>query len=497
MVRSLNARDCTIAGASEAAHAWHEGRSVDVVIVGAGIAGLGAAYRLHQQGVSVLVLEGSNRVGGAITTLHEAGRVVERGPSSYLSSGEQFAALVESLGLGGETLQTRLRDAKRYIYASGSVQQVPMGLMDFIRTGLLSGRGKLRILSEPFQSPGWCDGDESLASFIERRLGREALDRLVFPMISGVYAGDPEQLSAKSVAGKIVQLEREHGSIVKGFIKGRKKNHEDKFTPKKKGIPKTICTVRGGLLRVPETIADRLQGNVVLNALVAALAYDPPSATYRIEVRAGADQTTVSIEAKALIIATPVNAAANLVRPLVPGVTTSLQAIPVNRLCVVTTVYRREDVPHSLDGFGFLVARNEPLRILGSLWYSSIFPAHCPKDEVILSQFVGGARFPELVERDDAALVDLVREDLRSSLAIAAEPREVYFTRWSPAIAQPPVGHPAIVERIQHDLKTMPGLALAGNYLCGISMNDALLSGWNAADAIQQFLSHRPVSQPS
>ncbi len=487
MLNTLNARQGSAAEASQETNAPSgDACETDVAIVGAGIAGLGAAFRLERSGQSILVLEEADRVGGSIITHSDSGRLIERGPSSYLSSGTEMVELVNSLDLGGEILEVPLREAKRYIYADGRVQPVPAGPGSFFGTGLLSWGGKLRLLSEPFRGPGKPVDDESLESFVERRVGKEAVARLLYPMVSGVYAGDPGELSACSVAGKLVSLEKEYGGIVRGFIKSRKrKKHGAESSPKKR-IPKAICTLRGGLSKIPETIAKRLGERLRTRTRVVSVTRDSVSGKFTLE-SVSADGERRAIVAKAVLVATPVTGAAKLLQATAPQISACLERIPTNQVGVVTTVYRREDVRHALDGFGFLVARDENLRILGSLWYSSIFPENGPEGEVVLNQFVGGARFPERLQQSDAEIVKLVREDLSSALETTAEPIAEYLTRWSPAIAQPPVGHPQLVAEIDRELERLPGLALAGNYLCGISMNDALASGLNAAERVEAY----------
>ena len=486
MLNSLNGRMPEPSAPSGSSSEKVEDRSVGAVIVGAGIAGLGAALQLERAGVSVLVLERSEWVGGSIVSLPDSGRVVERGPSSFLSSGSEMMALVESLGLDSDLIQVPLKEAKRYIYADSRVQPVPMGPGSFLTTSLLSFRGKLRLMSEPFRARGNEEGDESLESFARRRLGQEAVNRLLHPMIGGIYAGDPDALSATATAAKFVALEREHGSIIRGFIKGRKKSPVQPGTPPAKKPRKSICTIRGGLSRIPQTISEKLRGDVLLKTSVTSIVQDNESREYTLE--AMSPSGTVQVRTKALVVATPVTDAARLLSGVAPEVSVNLERIPVNRVGVVSTIYRRADVQHALDGFGFLVARHEDLRILGSLWHSSIFPEHCPADEVILTQFLGGARRPEDVDREDAEIVDTARGDLRQALGIEAQPVATYLTRWSPAIAQPPVGHPDIVKAIECELDSTPGLALAGNYLTGISMNDALASGLQAATRLHKQL---------
>lgn len=487
MINTLDARQWSTEATSDTNPPAGDPRETDIVIVGAGIAGLGAAHRLDSMGRSVLVLEEADRVGGSIVTLSDSGRLIERGPSSYLSSGAEMVELVKSLGLEGETIEVPLREAKRYIYADDRVQPVPSGPGSFFGTGLLSWSGKLRLLSEPFRGPGKPVDDESLESFVERRVGKEAVARLLYPMVSGVYAGDPGKLSASSVAGKLVNLEKEYGGIVRGFIKSRKRKKDGAEQSPKKRIPKAICTVRDGLSRIPEKIVEQLGERVCTRTRVVSVKRDAVSGKFLLET-AGKSGERRAISAKAVLIATPVTGAVKLLQASASRVSVCLEQIPTNQVGVVTTVYRREDVRHTLDGFGFLVARGENLRILGSLWYSSIFPENGPDGEVILNQFVGGARFAERLQQSDEVIVEQVREDLRGALETTADPIAEYLTRWSPAIAQPPVGHPQLVEEIERELETVPGLALAGNYLCGISMNDSLASGLKAADRVEAYV---------
>jgi oxygen-dependent protoporphyrinogen oxidase len=302
---------------------------------------------------------------------------------------------------------------------------------------------------------------------VSRRLGREFLEYAVDPFVSGVYAGDPERLSVQATFPKLAVLERDHGGLIRGAIAKIGKPRAPR--PSQRGI----YSFRDGLGQLPVAISARLGDALWCNARVTALGRD--SDGFRIEVERCSERTTLA--ADRVVIATPADIASHLVRSLVPDLADNLAAIEYAPVAVVATAFSRTAVQHSLDGFGCLVPRLERRTLLGSLWNSSLFPGRAPEGAVLLSNFVGGARHSDLIDRSDDELTRLVVEDLGRLLGVTEPPTWSRVIRHRRAIPQYVIGHAARVERIEQATARIPGLSLVGNYLRGVAVGDCLERG--------------------
>ncbi|HEV7671471.1 MAG TPA: protoporphyrinogen oxidase [Thermoanaerobaculia bacterium] len=445
----------------------------DVLIVGAGISGLTAAFRLRRAGLSVLVIEASERVGGAIETYEEAGFRFELGPNTVLESHPEVSELLRDAGLAdggdGEKIVASPAAKRRYLWKGDRLEPLPGGPPGLLRTRLFSFGAKLRLLREPWirlrsASEIAAQPDETVAAFVRRRLGSELLDFAVGPFVSGVYAGDPERLAVRWAVPKIFALEQSHGSLIRGAIAGRKG----------RGPGGAMFSFRDGLETLPRRLAREIGD--VRTGWVATAVRPQTSAHgriegFRVETAAG------PLSARRVVLAVPADVAARLLDEATGGKAQALGEIPYAPVAVVSLGVARSQVAHPLDGFGFLAPRRESLRLLGCLFPSTIFPNRAPKGHVALSAFLGGRTDPEVVDPaiwNDDRLLALVREELGRALGLSGRPAVAIVRRWPRAIPQYEVGHGrfvALAEEIERDL---PGLHFAGNFLQGVSVPDCI-----------------------
>jgi protoporphyrinogen/coproporphyrinogen III oxidase len=460
-------------------------QTLEALVIGAGISGLVAAYRLMKSGRDVLLIESSDRVGGVIHSQEAEEFLIERGPNSFRGT-STLLDLFEELGLMNDLVTADPR-APAFIYggvyAGHGLEPVPMSLAAALSTRLISARGKLRLLREPFIARRRDSREESIAAFVRRRLGSEVLDNLIAPFVSGVYAGDPERLSIQATFARLARLETESGSIVKGLWKTPRPQNKKK---KKKGIPPKrslrqyrLCSFASGLEQWPKALASKLGLRLRTNSRAVSITRSHSGRLFEVILDEGERQLTV--HAKNLIVATPAGAAAGLLSKIAPEIATRLETIEYVSLVSLPLAYRAEV---RLHGFGFLAARSAGLRILGSVWNSSLFRDRAPAGWVLLTSFIGGATDSEAIHLSDDELISIADRDLKQVLAITSQPRRLPITRWARAIPQYTIGHAAKTEELQEALKRQEGLWLIGNYLGGVSLGDCIENATKIAGAV-------------
>jgi oxygen-dependent protoporphyrinogen oxidase len=470
-----------------------------VVVIGAGIAGLVCAYRLKSLGVDTLLIESSNRVGGVMQTEMIDGYLVERGPNSSQGT-EELMALVAELGLMDELVEGDPK-APAYVYFNGQLHAVPSGAGAFIKSKLLSTGGKLRIFGEPFIGKRTSGDEESILSFARRRIGREAAERLVAPFVSGIYAGDAEKISVQAAFPRLWNLEATYGGLIRGMIARAREARRAKKTASAvldKAAPtrRRLVSFKHGMGVLPHTLAvkigeDLFTGVADSNSRDGAQAISlrrdaPPSSGFVVEFNhAGNHQRIIAGQ---VIIATPARAAASLIASLSSELSQWLDGIDYPPLAIVYLAYDIANVRTPLDGFGFLVPPSAGMSILGCVWNSSLFAGRAPQGKALLTVFVGGARQPETARLPDAELVATAHAELQKALGIAGEPNVVSITRWQRAIPQYNIGHRDRVQRIEGLLNESPGLHLIGNYLHGVSTGDVIKEADRVARQVSQSL---------
>jgi oxygen-dependent protoporphyrinogen oxidase len=445
------------------------GDRLDVVVVGAGISGLTAAFRLARGGLRVAVLEASERAGGSIETFADGAWRFEMGPNTVVESDESVGRLIRDAGLEGEKIVASPSAKRRYLYKGSQLVPLPGGPGGLLKTPLFSAGAKLKLLREPWIGRPPEGVEESIAQFVRRRLGTAFLDYAVGPFISGVYAGDPERLSARWAVPKIHALEREHDSLIRGALARRK-------GPAPGGA---MISFREGLEELPRRLAREI-GDVRTG--VAARRILKIENGFRVETSAG------PIEAAQVVLAVPADAAARLLEEATSGASLPLAEIPYAAVAAVSLGWRREDVGHPLDGFGFLAPRKEGLRLLGCLFPSQIFPGRAPEGHVALAAFGGGRTDPELAGWDEGRIAATMIGELRGPLRLRGEPAFRLVRRWPRAIPQYELGHGRFVERAREIERSLPGLRLAGNFLGGISVPDCIR---NATALAEEMLGSR------
>jgi len=467
--------------------------NVDSVIIGAGISGLVAAHRLKKMGRDPLIIESGDRVGGVIHSREVEGFLIECGPNSLRGSHE-FLDLVEELNLTGELVTADPR-APAYVYADGRLQAAPMSPHALVKTKLISTAAKLRLLREPFVKARREGGEESVASFVRRRLGGEILERMVAPFLSGVYAGDPEELSLQACFPKLAEFEAEAGGILRGALRAAKQSRKgarkETNRPKRSLRPYRLCSFSRGLSALPGALAGSLGDRLLTGARIINI-----NSTGGFEIKIEHRGEIKTINSSTLVISTPAYVATHLLGAVAPEISALVAEIPYVSIASVPLAYRAEQAPRKLDGFGFLAPRGEGLRTLGSIWNSSLFAGRAPEGWVCLTNFIGGATDPEAIKLGDEELIRIVHDDLSRVLGVIGEPRRLPITRYERAIPQYTLGHAARVERIESVLRVnsglesglRPGLWIAGNYLRGISLGDCIKQAERVAVEIDRAI---------
>ena len=449
-----------------------------IVVVGGGISGLTIAYVLlnRNRDLDITVLEAENRPGGKIWTEKTDGFLCEKGPNGFLDNKPWTLELCKSLNI--KPLRSNENSKKRFIYLNEKLNALPDSPKAFIKSDLLSWSGKLRLLLEITAPKG--PADETVADFILRRLGKEALDKLIDPMASGIYAGDPYKMSIQNCFPRIKELEQEYGSLIKALFKIRK---EKKAQKKSNGTSQvsvapggTLTSFYDGAQTITDSLAEKLGNRVKLGAPVQGITKNNNS--YQVYI------PNETLEADIVIIASPAYTAAEILNDFDSDLSKSLLKISYPHVSVVCFGYRKEKLKHPLNGFGFLVPFVEGRKILGTLWDSSIFPNRASEGHALLRTMVGGAKFPDIAMLDNSKLTDMVFDELKPILDLSANPDLVRVYRWEKAIPQYLLGHNNILNSIDEQLNKHQGLYLAGNSYRGIGINDCVENGYKLAESI-------------
>ena len=464
----------------------------DVVVVGAGISGLMVAHCLEQRGLGVHVLEKSERVGGTIRTESIDGFLVEYGPNSALETSPVLGQLFSQTGVADSLVYAADAAKARYVVRRGRLNTLPTNPIEFIRSGLFSTRAKLRLLREPFVRPLTDDEDESMAAFVRRRLGPEFLDYAIDPFVSGVYAGSPELLSVRSSFPKLVELERNHGSLVKGAIKGAQSRRARATRVMRSKADARMFSFGNGMETLVRGLS--MQLGKAIHTEAEPVAIRPSSEGYTVNVRTTTGEQTLTCRSVVLTVPAYSYPAIDLLRDT--GLAESLSQIPYAPVTVVFFGYERKPACVDTNGFGFLVPAKENRRILGSIWNSSIFPDRTPRGGLGLTTFLGGSRQPQIADLDDGALVDLVRSELRDFMGMACAPDVVGIKHWKRAIPQYNVGHSRIMDSVEAFEHENPGLFVSGNFRNGVSLSDCVVNAFGTAERVADQLERRGATSP-
>jgi oxygen-dependent protoporphyrinogen oxidase len=475
-----------------------------IAIIGGGLAGLAAAFRLSElaresnRKVDVTLFEASDRLGGAIETVRENGYTIERGADSFLTK-PAIVKLVEQLGLSESLIPTDaryrgalvLRGGKTYPVPDGFGLMVPSKMIPVLASPLLSVKGKLRLLSEVFV-PARRDGaDETLSSFVRRRLGDEAFERLVQPLVSGIYTADPDKLSLKATLPRFIEMEQRHGSLIRASLaSGGRQSPENAASGNATGARYGLFAgLKNGMSELFDALSRRVEENVhvVKNACVERVRREGDR--WRVELqptgrRAGGFEGGVQENFDALIIATPAYRAASFLENVDGILASELRAIPYASSAVVVTGHRLDEISHPLKSFGLVIPTVEKRDVIAVSFSSRKFPNRAPEGHVLLRTFVGGAMRPEMLEHSDDELIAIVRKELASLLGVSDQPDVTLVTRYENAMPQYHVGHIERVQRIEAELAKYPGLELTGSAYRGVGMPDVVADAERAAERI-------------
>lgn len=476
-----------------------------LVVVGGGIAGLSAAYYASQKFMrsgDITVVERAHYWGGKIITERVDGFVIEGGPDTFIATKPWAVQLCQELGIASRLCGANPHQKNTYILKQGRLHPLPGGLSmmiptrfgEILRTGLISWPGKVRMGLDYWLHSSASNGDESIADFVTRRLGREAYEGLIEPLMSGIYAGDGDQLSLLATFPYLRELEQQYGGLIRGALaeRSRRTAGPERSSPAgqiqtkgqvghagaiRSGTRSPFLTPEDGLAEIVETLVERLQDDGVDLLLgVAVVRIENLPTGYRLVI---ADDQV--LEAEAVILATPAYVSAALLSKIHPRLAEELKAIDYVSTATVSLAFREEDLTHPLDGYGYVIPRREGRKALACTWTSTKFPHRAPPGKALMRVFIGRAGQEESIDWDEASLLDIAREEVGVTLGITAQPvlERVYI--WEKAMPQYNVGHLARLERIDAALRELPGLVLAGNGYHGIGIPDCIHSGERAA----------------
>jgi oxygen-dependent protoporphyrinogen oxidase len=440
-------------------------------VIGAGITGLSAAWRLKARGVPVTVYEAGSRAGGVIRTVRQDGFIAECGPNTILESSPEIPAFFRELGLENDLLYSNPAARKKYIVRGGNLEQVPQTLAGFAFSKFFTLSAKLRLLREPFIPRLAREVDESIAAFVVRRLGREFLDYAIDPLVAGIYAGDPWKLSVREAFGKVHALEQRYGSLIRGQIFGAWDRKRRGMVSKQHARKLSFVN---GLSTLTDTLSSRLKDELHCGYSLQRIEQTPSG--WRLGFKTAA--RTVIVEHDAVLLALPACKLSSV--QLISNSGRSFDFLSRISYAPVSSIvfgFRRDQVHHPLDGFGFLVPEAEYFNILGAIFSSTLFPNRAPKGHVCITCYMGGLRAPELPlsAPEDQAALGLA--DLRDVLEVYGEPVFKHCTVHRNAIPQYDIGHAAIREEMEALEESCPGLHLGGNYRGGVSLGDSILNG--------------------
>ncbi len=462
-----------------------------VAIIGAGISGLSVAYAIEQEAraegleVSTVVLEKKERTGGKVLSIQEEGFLCEWGPNGFLDSKPMTLELCDKLGIRERLLRSDDNARKRFIYSGAELHRLPENGPSFLKSKLISWPGKVRLAGELLVPTATGDSDETLADFGRRRLGAEALDKLIAPMVSGIFAGDPETMSLKSCFPRIYQLEREYGGLLKAMVKMAKKKRQErkagKVVASAAGPGGVLTSFTGGIQELTDRTAAALTGEVRTGAAVVAIV--KKSDGFELKLADGG-----SLDAEIVVSAAPAHALAGMVEELDGGMSAILREIPYAPMNVVCFGYEREKIARDLDGFGYLIPKKEGKSILGTLWDSSIFPNRAPAGKVLLRSMMGGATNPGAIALSEDEVKSRVMVDLKEIMGISVAPDFVRIFRHEQAIPQYTVGHGRRLAALDERLAACPGLVFTGNSFYGVGLNDCVNASNQAAAKVLSLL---------
>ncbi len=483
-----------------------------VVVIGGGVAGLAAAYRVRGEAerrsvdIDLSLFEAGPRVGGKIRSYRDGDWLCEAGPNGFLDNEAATMRLVDDLGLRERLLRSSDASRRRFLLRQGSLVEMHMNPVKFLKSPLLSTRAKLRMGMEYFKPARRDSTDESVGDFGRRRLGREFTEVMLDSMVSGIYAGDVDRLSVGAAFPKIVELEQTYGGLFKGMLARQKERRQRLRAAKREAADRRAQEegaqdrpVQAGPSGVLHSFDEGMQ--VPIDALAAAVGdhclrtecgVARIARDSHLEIHLTSGET---VAADVVIVALPSLAAAEVLHELVPEATGALRGIELAGVHVVCLGYAADAVGADTDAFGVLIPRREGVRTLGSIFSSSTFTGRAPAGHLLLTNMVGGRHDPAANDLSDEELVAQVRDDLGRALRLQGDPAYARVFRWARGIPQYELGHLDRVARAEGAVSQVPGLYLAGNSVTGVSFNQCILAAENLAQRVFDDLPHEPSAK--
>ena len=444
----------------------------DVVVIGGGIAGLSVAFELKRRGLNVLVLERQVRIGGKAVSEQFGGFLMEHGPS-FVVAEAQILSLSRDLGIEHEQVMLTSALPRRYLVAHGVLRGLPIHPSAFLTSPYLSLRGRLRLLLEAFVPRRDDKQEETVAAFCGRRFGQEFTDRVIDPLVGGMFAGTAAKLSMAATFPRLVRMEQEHGSVVRAVV------HSRKLGQRMPG--RQLLSWRRGVGAVPAALARELAGSVKVGVAVRRIVARPQG--FLVEtVRSG------SVAANAVVVATPQHVAAELLERIDPEAAAAAARIDAPPLAVVYLGYARDQISHPLDGLGYLSPSSEQRPVNGTLFCSSIFPGRAPEGFVSLAAYVGGDRAPAIARLPKDDLIALARSEFADLLGAKGDAVVARVRHWPRGLPQYRTGHLTIVDVLDKTRDRCPGLFITGNYLAGVSVTACAAHAMATALHVDAFL---------
>jgi protoporphyrinogen/coproporphyrinogen III oxidase len=448
-----------------------------VIIIGGGISGLCTAYRLKQKGIDVRLFEKNSIPGGFIHSEFNRGFLLEYGPNSIFTSSPEISDLINDLGLRDKILYANPSAKKRYILKNGNLIPVPVKPQEFLTTGLISLSAKLRVLKEPFIKVDNHE-DESIAEFVQRRVGKEFLTYLINPFVAGVYAGNPEELSLRSTFPKMYEMEKKYGGLFKGALKKRKNKNKRKS--------ETI-SFKEGMQTLTDVLYENLYESVKLNSQVERILVNDRSFDKKYTVRISTGSHFKDEDADAVILSSSAGVTSGLIKSIDAKLSDELNKISCPPVSVVYLGFKKEDIKFNIDGFGFLIPEVEKRNILGCLWNSEIFNDRAPEKYHLFTIFTGGSRQPEIALKNDDDLFSIVKDELNSIIGLKNEPVFQKIVRWKKSIPQYKLGYFNLVKKIDSFKSKNKGIFFCNNFYNGISVSDCIINANKTSKEVIEY----------
>jgi oxygen-dependent protoporphyrinogen oxidase len=443
-------------------------KDIKIVILGAGISGLTAAYLLHKEGADVTVLDQNDVVGGSIESVKEGGFLFDRGPNSGLETTPLIGRLVKELKLEDQFVYANKEGNKRYILKNDVLHALPMSPPAFIKSKLFSNKAKLRLMREPFVGKSKDGYYQSIAEFVTRRLGKEFLDYAINPFVAGVYAGRPEELSVKSAFPKLYALEEEYGGLIIGTIRSIRKRKKSKEVSKQSA---KMFSFKDGMKVLPESITKKL-GRGVKTSVEVLSVRKTSEGKYGVTYKDSGINLTLL--ADVVLSTVPAFKAADLLGHFDNKLVKHLKEIYYPPVLVLYLIYDKSVIGQPLDGFGFLIPEKEEKSFLGAIWSSVIFPNRTDDNKAAFTLFIGGSRDAGFVDDVEKNVIDRARKEFEKIMKIKAQPVHTSKRYWAKAIPQYNIGYVEHENYFDHFEKNNRGIILGGNYRGGISVGDCI-----------------------